>query len=93
MDNNLNVLDILTLDDNKKYVISAIANYNDITYLLIVDINDNENIKIVEKRIYENEIRLGLVDDPELFKNLMPIFYKNGMEALKSLNLGNFEEN
>ncbi len=93
MNNDLRVLDVLTLDDKKKYVISSIAEYNDITYLLIVDINDNENIKLVEKRVYENEIRLGLVDDPDLFKELMPIFFKNGMEALKSLNLEEFNEN
>lgn len=41
----LDIKDILTLSDKNEYVIVSKADYDNKTYLYLVDINDNKNIK------------------------------------------------
>ena len=41
----MRISDIITLSDNNKYVIASIVNHENKTYLCIVDIINNDNIK------------------------------------------------
>lgn len=41
----MKILDIITLSDQNKYVVASIVNHKNKTYLCLVDINNNQNIK------------------------------------------------
>lgn len=85
MNNDINVLDILALDDNNKYVVSAMTELNGIIYLLIGDIKNKENIKFVEKYYRNNELRLHVVEDHNLIKELALLFAKSGIDTLEQV--------
>lgn len=40
-----NIKDIITLDNDKEYVIASKTNYEGKIYYFLVDVNDNSNIK------------------------------------------------
>jgi hypothetical protein len=48
-------LDILTLDDNKKYTVIEILKYNNNDYLLLNEVDDNE--ELLEHRKIVKEIK------------------------------------
>lgn len=69
---------ILTLADNNEYLVLDKFNYNNITYVYLVDINDNTNIiygKLNEEDIVE-------LSDPEELE----IIIRKVNENLKSSN-------
>ena len=71
---NIDVKDVITLNDNNKYVVCAVANYFDKKYYYLVDIKDNANIKFC----YEKDSNIiAEVNDSELIRNLLPLFVKN----------------
>jgi hypothetical protein len=41
----MKIKDVLTLSDNNNYVVASIADYDNKTYLCLVDINNNDNKK------------------------------------------------
>ena len=41
----MKISDIVTLSDHNKYVVASIVNHENKTYLCLVDINNNKNIK------------------------------------------------
>lgn len=41
----MKISDIITLSDYNKYVVASIVNHENKTYLCLVDINNNQNIK------------------------------------------------
>ena len=41
----MKISDIITLSDHNKYVVASIVNHDNKTYLCLVDINNNQNIK------------------------------------------------
>lgn len=62
--------DILTLDDNKEYVVVSKALYEDVNYFYIVDIDNVENFKFVK---VEND-NLFEIHDKDLATKLIPLF-------------------
>ena len=73
----LEVTNIVTLDDDIEYVVAGKANYEGTIYYYFVDINDNQNMKI----LYEDGDELAEVDDTVETNNLLPLF----MESLKPI--------
>lgn len=73
---NIEYQDIITLNDNNKYIVASYATYNKITYLYLIDINNHLNIKIAE---LAKDNSLFILDDDEiiLINILLPLFYKN----------------
>ncbi len=69
--------DIITLNDNNKYVVASKVEYDEATYLYLVDINNNTNIKFVEieKNNYLSELDGSI--DRDLIKKLIPLFYRS----------------
>ena len=70
---NIDIKDIITLDDTNQYVVVSKALYNDETYFYIIDINNNENLKIL-KLNKEND-KLAEFNDENLIKTLLPLFF------------------
>lgn len=77
--------DILTLDNGKDYTISQMVEFNGKDYLLLVEVDDDENILeeklIVEKNKDTNE--LVVVNDEEEYKNVSSIFTKMILQDLE----------
>ena len=80
---NIEYQDIITLNDNNKYVVASKVNYNNSTYVYLVDINNTTNYKFAE--LEKNNTLLELDDeiDKELIKHLIPLFYKNSKDDIK----------
>lgn len=79
--------DILTLDNGKDYTISQITEYNGKDYLLIVEVDEDENI-LEDKLIVEKEkdsSDIYIVEDKEVLKKLSTIFTE---KVLQDLNGG-----
>ena len=79
----INYQDIITLDDDNKYVVASKVNYKGSTYLYLVDINDTTNYKFAE---LENNNILSELDneiDEDLIKHLIPLFYKSSKNDIK----------
>ena len=54
---NFDYQDIVTLDDDKKYVVASKANYDNKDYVYLVELNNPSNLKFMEVEItYQNRI-------------------------------------
>ena len=62
--------DILTLEDNKEYVVVSKALYENTNYFYIVDLDNVENFKFVK---IENDDLLE-IKDKDLATKLIPLF-------------------
>lgn len=80
----LNVKDLVTLDDEKTYVVSSKAKYKDKTYYILIDFNSKKDVKFV----YELEGELILEEDEKLLKKIMPLFIKSSLMAIKEEQSG-----
>lgn len=69
--------DIITLSDKNKYVVASKVNYNNSTYVYLVDINDNANFKYAEMENNNLLSELDNVIDKELIVKLIPLLYNN----------------
>lgn len=78
---NIEIDDILTLDNNKKYTVLSIVEYKEVTYLLLSNVNDNKDAKILE--LNKEKGSLLEINDDKLYSILMNLFYK---ELIKELD-------
>ena len=77
--------DILTLDNGKDYTISQMVEFNGKDYLLLVEVDDDENIleeKLIVEKIKDNN-ELVVVNDEEEYKNVSSIFTKMILQNLE----------
>ncbi len=90
----IELLDVLTLDNNQEYIVGSIAKKDNNTYYCLLNKEKNDDIIICQRK--END-KLTEVNNHELIKTLLPEFYKSIKEShlldefLK--NLPDFEEN
>lgn len=76
----IDIKDVLTLDDDIKYVVVSKVQYTDgKEYYYLVDMNDNSNIKFG----YVDNDDFVETSNTELMKNLLPLFAIKGIEILK----------
>lgn len=61
--------DILTLSDNRDYIVVSIVEYNERNYCYLIDVNDNKNInfsKIINsdelEEITDNDLKMILIE-------------------------------
>ncbi len=76
----INIKDILTLDDNKEYVVISKINYDNKNYYYLLDKNSNDNPKFC----YEDNDELVEIDDKDLTTKLLPLFIE---AARKEINI------
>ena len=90
----IELLDVITLDNNKEYIVGSIAKKDNKTYYCLLNKEKNDDILICERK---EKATLREVNNSELIKSLLPEFYKSIKEShlldefLK--NLPEFEEN
>ncbi len=66
----INITDVLTLDDNNKYVVVSKVNYENKNYYYLVDINNKENLLFC----YEENDQLVELNNKDLLRKLVPLF-------------------
>lgn len=76
----LELYDILTLEDDKDYMISAMTTYNNAEYLYLIEVDQDENIvddnqKTVRRVIVEGEESVELVIDQDELAQVNSIFF------------------
>ena len=75
---NINIKDILTLDDDNKYVVVSKVYYEGKDYLYLVDINNNKNLKFC----YVDNDDVVEINDKELNTKLLPLFFDKVKDIL-----------
>ena len=68
---SIDIKDILTLDDNNKYVVVSKVYYEGKDFLYLVDVNNNANLKFC----YVDNDELVESNDKELNTKLLPLFF------------------
>ena len=58
----MKIKDVLTLSDNNNYVVASIADYDNKTYLCLVDINNNDN----QKFCYLNKDEVIIIEKEDI---------------------------
>lgn len=81
---DIGIRDILTLSDKKEYVVVSKILYENKTYLFLIDLNDEMNIKIC----YLNDDEVIETRDKELNTKLLPLF----VEETKKIVENDFSE-
>lgn len=74
---------IITLDDDNKYVIVSKVVIKDINYYYLIDINNVKNIKFCQEERVGETIILKEITDKEVITNLIRVFY---IQEKRSLN-------
>ena len=72
--------DILTLEDDKRYTVANMALYKGITYLYLIEIDDNEEVildsKLIVKRVIKDSCEaVEKVVDSEEYKEVAKLFF------------------
>lgn len=75
---NIEVRDVITLNNDKEYVVCSKAFYEGKNYYYLVDKNDPTNLMFC----YEEKNELVELQDKELTTQLLPLFYENGKQIL-----------
>lgn len=74
----IDILDIVTLDNDIDYVVGAKTKIYDSFYYCLVNENNPEDLLICKS---SDEVNLTEVTDSEVIKGLLPKFYKSIREA------------
>lgn len=77
----MDIKDILTLSDKRRYVIASKTNYEEKDYLYLVDLADNKNIKFC----YLDNDEIVIVSDIKLIEKLLPLLLKEMKSVLNDI--------
>ena len=81
----MNIKDLLTLSDNNEYVVVSKTIYEDKSYLYLVDINNNENLKFCLERKDEQGYIVDEIEDTTLIQKLLPLFYESSKNIIEEI--------
>ena len=79
----IEIKDSITLADNNKYEVCSKTTYQDNNYLFLLDINDYKNLKIGMEKIQGEQISIIEIENEELIRTLMPLFFNEVKDFLK----------
>ena len=85
----LDISNIVTLDDDKRYMVLDVINVDNTDYVSLVEVNDPSNFKLLEKFIRDGELVLREVLDEIKLEKIKLQVLKNSAEILKKLKLEN----
>ena len=94
MDNNkntshLNMFNLVTLDDDKKYLVVNTIKVDNNNYVLLVEENNVNNSKLLEEVLVDGELILREVLDEIKLEKIKLQVLKNSAEILKKLKSEN----
>lgn len=64
---------LITLDDNKEYMVLKILDYNNTRYIYLMTSSKPIEVSFVKEEIVDNELTLVPISDTELV-NIIPLF-------------------
>ena len=85
---NIDIRDIVSLSDNKRYVVVSKTNYENAVYYYLAELDNINNIKFLTENKANNS--LIEVEDKELIQKLLPLFINESKEVL-NLDLDNLK--
>ena len=85
----LGVLDVVTLDNNKDYIVLNVTKLNDINYVSLVGQNDQNDFKLLEETLKDGEIILKEVSDGIIIEKLRLQVLKESANLLKEIKENN----
>lgn len=85
----LNMFNLVTLDDDKKYLVVNTINVDNINYVLLVEENNVNNSKLLEEVLVDGELILREVLDEIKLEKIKLQVLKNSAEILKKLKSEN----
>ena len=77
-----NVQDIITLSDDKKYMIMSKTNHEGVTYLFLMNVDDDKDYKFCN---LDKEKKLFELKNQELITTVAPLLYKNLLEEIEKI--------
>ena len=83
---NIEVKDIITLDDDNRYMVISKAEYKGKLYFYLINVKDRGQYKFLYLTA-ENE--LSEFNDPKIMEELLPLFYQ---EISKHLDISKLKE-
>ncbi len=78
-DIRIQVKDMVVLEDDHTYAVTASAILENIEYYFLVDINNSQNIKIG----YQDKEEIVMIEDQSIIKSLMPKFGQSVIKTIK----------
>lgn len=85
----LGVLDVVTLDNNKDYIVLNVTKLNDINYVSLVGQNDQNDFKLLEETLKDGEIILKEISDEIVIEKLRLQVLKESANLLKEIKKDN----
>lgn len=76
---------LITLSDDKKYVILDTILYQNIKYVYLVEYKNETNVKFCVEELENDQIKLTEVDDMNLKQRLLLLFTKNLKNELDNI--------
>lgn len=86
---HLNMFNLVTLDDDKKYLVVNTIKVDNNNYLLLVEENNVNNSKLLEEVLVDGELILREVLDEIKLEKIKLQVLKNSAEILKKLKSEN----
>lgn len=85
----LDISNIVTLDDDKRYIVLNVINVDNTDYVSLVEVDNPSNFKLLEKFIRDGELVLREVLDEIKLEKIKLQVLKSSAEILKKLKLEN----
>lgn len=85
----LNMFNLVTLDDDKKYLVVNTIKVDNVNYALLVEENNVDNFKLLEEVHVNGELILREVLDEIKLEKIKVQALKEGFEALKKVKSEN----
>ena len=79
---DLRIKDIVTLEDDREYVVTSIAKIDGFVYLYLVEIENYVNIKFCKLISHNNSIGLQEINDNNTLAKIMPELSSSLIEAI-----------
>jgi hypothetical protein len=81
----IEIKDTLNLSDGNEYVVCSKVEYERKKYLYLIDINNYKNVKFCEEVRTDEIDKVVNVEDAELIKTLIPMFYEASKGIIEEL--------
>lgn len=81
----LNIMDIVTLDDNNSYIVLNVTELDNAHYVSLIDKNNTNNFKLLEEVTKDDEVILREVLDEIKIEKIKLKVLKESAELLKTI--------
>lgn len=85
----LNVMDIVTLDDDNSYIVLNVTELDGVRYVFLIDKNNMSNFKLLEEVTKDEEVILREVLDEIKIEKIKLQVLKESAELLKTIQKEN----